>query len=246
MTLLRLRSLAVLAVAATVTLSACGKSEQAVVDPAVDGDASVEVTPEAEAEAGSDAAAAGSPDAAEVEAGKYSNEFFGFTMAFPDAWTIASQETTDGLQDTGAEMLAGDDEALKSSIEAAEKDTYQLLMISEQPVGAPTTDFNPNLVVMAEKVSHLPGIKSGSEYLENVSNLLLQTDLPYAAEGEPYEVEIGGRKFHRADFTLSTAGIEIKQSYLATVDKGYALGFILSGTDDTMSSLDDITQSISF
>ncbi|MEM8806985.1 MAG: hypothetical protein AAGF01_13245 [Cyanobacteria bacterium P01_G01_bin.38] len=240
MALLRLRSLAVLAIAATVTLSACGKSDQAVVDPAVGGDAT-EATPEEVSPE-----ASGSPDEAKVEAGKYSNEFFEFTMAFPDAWAIASEETTDGLQDTGADMLAGDDEALKSSIKAAEKNTYQLLMISEQPVGAPTTEFNPNLVVMAEKVSHLPGIASGSEYLANVSNLLLQTDLPYTPDGEPYAVEIGGREFHRADFTLSTAGIEIKQSYLATVDKGYALGFILSGTDGTMGSLDEITNSITF
>ena len=99
---------------------------------------------------------------------------------------------------------------------------------------------------MAEKVSHLPGIASGEEYLVNVGNLLTQTELPYEAEGEPYEVEIGGRTFHRADFNLNAAGMEIKQSYLALVDEGYALGFILSGTDDTMAQLEDITKSLKF
>ncbi|MEL6136496.1 MAG: hypothetical protein AAFR42_03670 [Cyanobacteria bacterium J06628_6] len=242
MALTRLRPVAAALLIAT-TLIACSKEEAAVVDPTGD-EAAAETT--AAAEETTAAAPDVSPNAGEVKAGTYSNEYFGFSMDFPTEWAVASDETAEELQDMGSDIVAGDDEALKASIEAAEQNTYQLLMVSEQPVGAPVATFNPNIVVMAEKVSHLPGIASGAEYLANVSNLLTSTDLPYEAAGEPYEVEIGGRTFHRADFSLSAAGMEINQSYLALVDNGYALGFILSGTDESMGQLEEITDSLTF
>lgn len=224
----------------TTTLVACSKDQDvAVID-------SAEAPAATEAAAPTETATDIRPNQGEVQDGAYTNDFFGFTMTFPESWAIASDETAEELQEVGSEIVAGDDPALKASIEAAEQDTYQLLMISEQPIGAPTTSFNANIVVMAEKVSHLPGIVSGEEYLINVGNLLTQTDLPYEANGEPYEVEIGGQTFHRADFDLTAAGMEIKQSYLAMIKDGYALGFILSGTDASLAELEEIANTLAF
>ncbi|MEO1591355.1 MAG: hypothetical protein AAFU71_08700 [Cyanobacteria bacterium J06632_22] len=239
MALTRLR-FAAAALLLTASLVACSKDEAAEIEP-VAGDTAAETTEAAEPEAASVA-----PNAGAVTAGTYTNDFFGFTMEFPTEWAVASDETAEELQDMGSDIVAGDDAALQASIEAAEQNTYQLLMISEQPVGAPVTTFNPNVVVMAEKVSHLPGIATGGDYLINVSNLLTQTELPYESKGEPYEVEIGGQTFHRADFSLNAGGMDIKQSYLALIKDGYALGFILSGTDESITQLEDIATSMKF
>jgi hypothetical protein len=244
MAIMRFRSLAILMVAATVSLSACGKSDTAanVADPVAGNETAAEEAPQAEAKAKSNV----NPDAGKSEAGKYSNDYFGFSMTFPAEWAIAPKETTEALQSQGSDIVAGDDPTLKAAVEAAEENSYQLLMISEKPVGAPVADFNANIVVMAEKVSHLPGLVSGADYLASVSNLLQQTDLPYQPAGEIKEVEIGGRKFHRADFTLAMNGMEVQQSYFATIDKGYALGFILSGNDTSMANLEKIASSVVF
>ncbi|MEO0541867.1 MAG: hypothetical protein AAFZ80_13535, partial [Cyanobacteria bacterium P01_A01_bin.105] len=190
----------------TTTLVACSKAEDAVQTEAGASDAAAKV-----ADAPTDAPAAAPaadvrPDSGEATEDRYTNDFFGFTVAYPPDWAVASDETAEELQEMGSDIVAGDDATLQASIEAAEQNTYQLLMVSEQPVGTPVTTFNPNVVVMAEKVSHLPGIASGAEYLANVSILLTQTELPYEAKGEPYEVEIGGRTFHRADFQLNAPG----------------------------------------
>ncbi|NEP19442.1 MAG: hypothetical protein F6J97_21550 [Leptolyngbya sp. SIO4C1] len=238
MAAIRLRSLTVTALAVLLTLSACGTEQQATVAPAEETPAAAERAPQATSDV--------RPDAGAVEAGQYRNQFFDFSIAFPEAWAVASQAITDDLQETNSEMLAKGDESIESALEAAEQNTYQLLMISEQPIGTQAATFNPNIVVMAEKISHLPEITSGSEYLQNVSRLLQQTSLPYAPVGDPYEVTIGDRTFHRADFVLSTPEVEVKQSYLAMIDQGYALGFILSGTDESMGQLEEIADSISF
>jgi hypothetical protein len=243
MAIMRFRSLAILMVAATVSLSACGKSDTAadVADPVGGNEATATKEDAKPAET-----KAANPDVGKSEAGKYTNDYFGFSMTFPAQWAIAPKETAEELQSQGSDIVAGDDPTMQAAVEAAEKNSYQLLMISEKPVGAPVAEFNANLIVMAEKVSHLPGLTSGADYLASVSNLLQQTELPYQPVGEIQEVEIGGRKFHRADFSLATNGVEVKQSYFATIDKGYALGFILSGTDGTMPSLEEITQSVAF
>ncbi len=241
MALTRLRFAAAILLLTT-TLVACSKDQDVAVIDSTDTPAVAETAETDSNEATADIR----PNQGEVTGGAYTNDFFGFTMTFPDAWAVASDETAEELQEVGSELVAGDDAALKASIEAAEQNTYQLLMISEQPIGAPSTSFNPNIVVMAEKVSHLPGIVSGEEYLINVGNLLTQTDLPYEANGAPYEVEIGGQTFHRADFDLTAGGMEIKQSYLAMIKDGYALGFILSGTDASLGNLEEIANSLAF
>ena len=230
--------LAILGLSAIVTLSACGKSDLAEVTPGKESNVSGEVgmTPEAE----------GNPYDGSLEAGKYKNEYFGFTISFPVTWAVISPKIAQVQQERETEVMSGDVEILKSSLKAAAK-TQPLLIISEQPQGTPTASFNPSIVVQAKKVPHVSGIISGAKYLQLEMDYLRQkSNLPYTQIGTPYEVEIGGRKFHRVDLTLTSSEIEISQSYLATIEKSYALSLMLSGTKDTMGRLEEIAESIEF
>ncbi|MEM9218583.1 MAG: hypothetical protein AAGD25_30105 [Cyanobacteria bacterium P01_F01_bin.150] len=183
------------------------------------------------------------PDAGSISADSYHNEYFGFTISFPEGWAIASQEAQDQVMDLGTDVLAANNPELAEAATASLASTYQLLMISEQPLGSPDVTFNPSLMVMAENVTAAPHIITGADYLRELQTSLAQSGLPYRSIGNIYAVELDGRTFYRSDYVLGDA---IKQSYLATVDQGYTIGMILSGLPQQFEVLDGIVNSTSF
>ncbi len=180
-----------------------------------------------------------------VAAGFYTNEYFGLKLPIPDGWFVASEDTARFMMEIGEEVATGDDATLKAAVEASKKTTFQLLTLSEFEMGA-AVDFNPNLILMAERVSHVPGIKSGSDYLFHTSKMLLRTQLPYELTKESYSTQLGGREWYRADFMITQPEMPIEQTYLATKLEDFVLVIILSAaTRDQMAALERIADSMS-
>lgn len=169
-------------------------------------------------------AAAKTADAAVIEDGVYKNGYFAFTMQIPSGWEILSQETKAELQRVGKEVLVGDDKNLKAAISAAEKNVFQLLSISRYPLGTPGKQ---NIVFTsgAEKVSALPGIKNGSDYLMNVKALLKFSSMEVHLNKEIYVQKIDGIDFAVLDVSMNINNNEVKQLLYATIIKGYAYYF---------------------
>lgn len=167
-----------------------------------------------------------------VEDGAYRNPYFGLTMPIPEGWFTANKDTEEFLRDVGS-GIAAESMASAGAVKAAMKSVYQLLMISEHEMGA-AVDFNPNLVLVADKVSHLPGIKSGKEYLFHTKKALLATKMPYTMIEEVRKVDLGVHKWHRLDMRLRRPGKEerIDQVYLARRKGDFMLAIILSAGDD--------------
>lgn len=183
------------------------------------------------------------PDTSSIEDGQYQNDFFRFSMSLPADWAIASQETQDEIMDLGTEIIANSNPALGASAAASLQNTYQLLLISQEPLDNPGLNFNANLLGLAERVSGVPGIVTGEDYLRNHRALVGQTGLPYEAISDIYPVMVGNGAFYRSDFQL---GGVLQQSYIFTVDQGYAYGFILSGLPEQMADLEAVVESIQF
>jgi len=175
--------------------------------------------------------------------GSYTNNFFEFTLPFPETWAIAPQETIQYLQEVGLNLLAGEDDALRTTAELAMQNSYIMLMLSQFPLGSPV-ESNPNIVVMAERLPPLPGITTGADYLFQVGQVLRLSQVQYTISSEPYSVQIGDKTFYRLDTSLD-AGSFI-QSYLTTLESGYALTLILSGQDQEMAELEAIVTSMQF
>ncbi|MEO1148034.1 MAG: hypothetical protein AAFY26_20825, partial [Cyanobacteria bacterium J06638_22] len=183
------------------------------------------------------------PIEASLEPGTYTNHFFEFTIQFPESWAIADQTVTDEMQEVGLDVLAGEDETLRTLGETALVRTYNLLTISPYPLGAPV-ESNPNLVVIAERVSATPGIQTGEDYLFHLQRWMEAGEVPYNVLQGPYTVDLGGQTFYRLDAALDLFGFPVYQSYLATIDSGYALTLILSGFEGEMEQLDAIAESM--
>jgi hypothetical protein len=186
---------------------------------------------------------AGNPLDASWEPGSYTNNFFGFTLQFPETWAIAPQETTQYLQEVGLNLLAGEDDALRTTAELALQNSYIMLMVSQAPLGSPV-ESNPSIIVMSERLPPLPGIETGADYLFQVGQLLSLSQVQYTIVSEPYSVQIGNKTFYRLD--TSPDGGSFIQSYLTTLDLGYALTLILSGQEQEMAELEAIAASMQF
>ena len=173
----------------------------------------------------------------------YRNAFFGFTLDIPAGWSVASSETEDHIRDVGSRAVAGEDPVLKAAVEASEP--IQLLTATEHPVGA-TVAFNPSLMVVAENVSHAPGMATGADFLFHMQSLLERSPMPYRPLGEPAEVDLDGRSYSRRDFLLSVEP-GIRQSYLAAREGDYVLVFILTAHDEaSLASLSETVAGIDF
>ena len=183
------------------------------------------------------------PDTGSSSVGSYRNEYFDFSISFPNEWAIASQETQDQVMDLGTEIVSESNPELIAAAAESLENTYQLLMLSADSFNRSELAFNPSLIIMAENIVEAPHIASGADYLAEHQAILSQTDLPYQMIGTPYSVDLDGHTFYRSDYQLNSV---IKQSYLVTIDQGYAVGFILTGLPEQFSSLETIVASTDF
>jgi len=169
------------------------------------------------------------PDDGSVTDGVYTNRFFGFSVTYPKDWVVHGEATNIRLKEIGKERAASTGAMSAASSEVVLKNTYQLLTTFQYPLGA-AVEVNPSFMLVAERVSHAPGIVTGRDYLLHVRPLMIKTGL-VPVNDEPAELTIAGRKFFRQDSRMQMNGVSVEQTIIITVSKGFAIAFILSGKD---------------
>lgn len=181
-----------------------------------------------------------------LENGIYRNDYFGMSVTLPKDWYALDEESKKALMQTGKKMVAGQDKNLEAAMDAGELNTVNLLMVYRYPPGTPVS-YNPSLICVAEKVSHLPGIKKGSDYLYQVKRLMKTTQLKYKFAENIYSQKIGEVSFDVQDTEITVGTFRIQQKYYAAIMKGYALGIVLSSsTKEEQESLQQILSAIHF
>jgi hypothetical protein len=126
-----------------------------------------------------------------LENGIYRNEYFNMTVTLPKDWYALDDESRKALMQKGKKMIAGQDKNLEAALDASELNNINLLVVYKYPPGTPVT-FNPSLACVAEKVGHLPGIKTGSDYLYHAKKLMERSQLKYDFAENIYSEKIGG------------------------------------------------------
>lgn len=176
----------------------------------------------------------------------YQNRYFGFSLELPEGWFVQNREGLERIQETGKDLLSGDDKSLKSFFEAGEKNSFNLLGIHQYPPGAPV-DFNPTLLCVAEKTRQFPGITKPSDYLFHAKRTLQMGAVAAKFPKEIYSMEVGGKSFDTLDIELQFGPVTVKEKMLATLIKDYALAFIIVyDTDDHYNRLLDILDTARF
>jgi len=186
-------------------------------------------------------------DPGAIDGSTYSNKFFKMTLKIPDKWLAHSQDETNPLRKQGAELVAGQNKAMKDQIEAAEKSIVYLIHVSRYPLGY-TGAFNPSFQCNAEKMGILSAGSTSSDYLANFRKLISQGQgqLKYTLS-DNYAQSIGGMNFMALDAEATIGQVSIHQKLCVSVIKGYALSFIMTySSEDDLYTLNDVLKSVSF
>ncbi len=176
----------------------------------------------------------------------YRNNYFGMTITIPSDWSIQDSKSMQALKDLGKGLLGKDDKNLKAVMEASEFQTVSLFAVFRHPLGSPVP-FNPNLMCMAERIRHMPGIKRGKDYHFHTRKLLESSQMNVKFPGEIYTETLGGVEFDVLHSETSLGNIVVKQKQFAAIIKGYALIFVISfDADDQEATLNKILKTLNF
>jgi hypothetical protein len=171
-------------------------------------------------------------DYGRVENMKYINSYFDFEITLPDNWKVQSKEQLNDINNKGRDLIAGDNETMKTFLKASEINSAFLLSANQYEVGAPV-DFNPSIAIVAENIKNSPGIKSGNDYLFQVRKLLRQSQVKYDYTDSVFSKEtINKMDFYKMNAELTNMGLNIKQIYYSSILKGFSLGIIISFNND--------------
>lgn len=163
----------------------------------------------------------------------YSNDYFGLTVSIPEDWYIQSREEADELTRIGkaAVLGTGADPNFKAAAEAPQTTSIQLLSTFRHPPGTPGV-FNSSVMIMAERVKHLPGIRTGAEFCAQLKQGLGMTALKSDSDNVESGLKIGSLDAYYLPARMKVGTTIVHQRYYATRHKDYVLVLIVSYTTD--------------
>ena len=176
----------------------------------------------------------------------YANDYFGLTVSIPEEWYIQSREEAEEIARIGqaAVLGKGADPNLKASVEATQSTTLQLLSAFRHPPGTPGV-FNPSVMILAERVKHLPGIRSGAEYCAMLKQSLGLSAIKSESDAVESGLKIGSLDAHCLPARMNVGPIVVHQRYYATRYKDYVLALIVSyATDEERAAAEKILADI--
>ena len=180
----------------------------------------------------------------DVSKGKYTNDYFGLTVKFPENWYVQDNAAKKQMQ-KAAEEFVGENDKYKKMVELSDIRSLNLLTVMKHPLGKPV-NFNPNFICMAEKVSDVPQVKSGKDYIEATKQNLKMAGIKIEF-GKEYVTTVGGVKFDTVDLLMKQGPFPVDQTYYAAKIKDYALCFILSfDSKEAKAELDKILAGVNF
>ena len=180
-----------------------------------------------------------------TQKGSYTNDYFGVSLQFPEAWEYQDADGMNQLTSASSEAIAGDDETKKKQMELSQTKTLNLLMASQYPLDG--GQLGPSAMAIAEKVSLLQGIRTGEDYLKATKKFMEDSNFPYEYKDFTTET-IGGKEMDLMQITMNAAdGSTVTQEYYSTIIEGYAFNFIFTYLDEqTKSEIDNIKKSVQF
>ena len=182
----------------------------------------------------------------EFSEGVYTNSYFNMSIDVPENWAVQSQAAQKELLELGGDLLSGDDQNLKNALSVAQQRIVNMFAFFKFEAGAPV-EFNPNIIMIAEKVSDFPGVKTGNDYLFHTKQQLEAGQIGYEFPNEIYSKDISGVLFHVMPMQTTVGKAIIYQEYYAAKINDYALTFVLSySTDIEQDELNTIVGTLKF
>lgn len=152
---------------------------------------------------------------------RYRNKYFGFSIQVPGNWYRADNVFLRVYDKSKARFISGNSADLGEDIARENPRGIMLIAASRYPVSKTGGKFNDNLICTAIKVSDVPGVKTGEDYLRYVTSQGQRLVTPIKA------LKIHGRQYHVRAMRKKSRQ-DVTQQIVATVDKGYAFNCLLT------------------
>jgi hypothetical protein len=181
-----------------------------------------------------------------VDGGEYINEYYGFTLNFPEDYIVQDDEAKNHALEVGNDFLNGDDQNSKEQMKLlAEQQLFNLLFITKYEIGTPDVE---NLVIQiaGENVKYLPGIKNGKDYLWFLERQIEAGGIKLLNKSEFLLETINGIEFYTFSYEMEIQNIIVKQKFFTKKVGNHMLSFSATfftdeGYDEVMQSINTIT-----
>jgi hypothetical protein len=186
-------------------------------------------------------------DYGKIENGVYKNAYFNYELPIPADWSVQNKEQVEQLKQLSQKMIGEKNKDLASQLKASEINYASLVTVFRHPVDSATGEFNPSFAMVAENIGKMPSIKNGEDYLRQAQKLMRESGLTYSFEPGFTSEKVGNRQFDRMNVIMTIRGMDIQQSYYATVDKKFALAIVLSyGNDEQKKMVEEAMSKLKF
>jgi len=185
-------------------------------------------------------------DFGKFENNVYSNNYFNMHISIPQSWYVMDDEVRIELMKKAVKTVVGDNENLQAVAKASDLKNLSLILASEKPPGA-SVGSNPSLLVMAEKVKHLPGMKRGSDYHFTTKKIFEKSAVKPSYPKKIYETSIGSLNFDVLEITFEMGQTQYFQKQFAAIYKDYALLIALNYRNEAdLKKLEEVLQAVTF
>ena len=151
-------------------------------------------------------------DYGNIQNNTYTNSYFKLKINIPPAWSINSIKLTDTSYSN----------ARKDSLVKAKNVSYAaLLMMSKYKMGS-VFDFNPHIEIVGERVSYMPEVITGEDFLKKMRDVYIKTYPQYVVDENIYKEKINGNTFYKFNIVMNNSKV-IKNTIYSIVKKGFCL-----------------------
>lgn len=179
-----------------------------------------------------------------VEGNTYTNPYFGFTVAIPEGWYIASREEFAQILQNTMDFL--NSETGEGTIDLEAMQVIPMLFTSFYPLDY-AGGTNPYISIMAQNISQYAAfIKDARSYLNIRVQGIKASGIDMTFE-EVETVKISGKELARVKGIQTFAGIDVYQTMYVFLKDGFAVLFTLSSfTEEEARQLEDVMNSVNF
>ncbi len=173
----------------------------------------------------------------------YSNEHFEIQIKIPEEWHLVKGQQ-EHVKEAALKFVSGDDRNLNTVFETAIDKMFNPFWAYRHPPGTPGVT-NPNVTCIIENVKHLPGIKTGGDYLLVARDTMKMSNAEMYFLDSPKQTTIGNIDFFVQESRVPIGKLEITQRYYAQRKGDYILliGINLI-TEEDEKSIEEIVSTI--
>jgi TonB family protein len=172
----------------------------------------------------------------------YTNTFFGFSYEFPKDWIVLKARAGEAAARLGSSMLANGDPTMPDIVEAAARNSFQLLFVVKQKTKDISTNVSTIHILAFDQKLLESNLKSAEDFLTSMTAVSMHRGFPISVVSPPEQSVIDGRTFSSVKLNSTANGAVAHTVEVVTLEKGYVLLFVLTSSD--ASKLDELVHTM--